>query len=161
MRKKEVSLEELNEKAAKAFEDKSWGEAHRAYAELLSLDGTNVQLQMKYAATLLHDDRLRVEGIQRLASLANQNALQGEGMYWWGRSWMLQGRPERASTAFELALEQAGKKSVWRSDCQRALDQCKELPTGFSEIQRLQKLDVVEVPMTSFHRYAMGLKAFG
>lgn len=150
---KEVSLEELGEKAAKAFGDKSWGEAHRAYAELLSLDGTNVQLQMKYAATLLHDDRLRLEGIQRLASLANQNALQGEGMYWWGRSWMLQGRPERASTAFELALEQAGKKSVWRSDCQRALDQCKQLPTGFSEIQRLQKLDVVEVPMTSFHRY--------
>ena len=99
---KEVSLEELGEKAAKAFGDKSWGEAHRAYAELLSLDGTNVQLQMKYAATLLHDDRLRLEGIQRLASLANQNALQGEGMYWWGRSWMLQGRPERASTAFEL-----------------------------------------------------------
>ena len=79
---------------------------------------------MRYAATLLHDDRLRLEGIQRLASLAEQDELHGEGMYWWGRSWMLQGRSEQAATAFELALEEADKKSVWRSDCQRALDQC-------------------------------------
>ena len=149
----EVSMEELREMAAEAFEDRAWGEAHRAYAELLSLDGTSVHLQMRYAATLLHDDRLRLEGIQRLASLAEQDALHGEGMYWWGRSWMLQGRPEQASSSFELALEQAEKKSLWRSDCQRALEQCKLLPTSFSEVQRLQKLDVVEVPMTSFHRY--------
>jgi hypothetical protein len=150
---KELSLDELKEKAAKAFEDKTWEEAHRAYAELLSLDGTNVQLQMRYAATLLHDDRLRLEGIQRMASLAERDALQGEGMYWWGRSWMLQGRPEQASAAFERALEQAEKKSIWRSECQRALDQCKKLPTEFREVQRLQKLDVVEVPLASFHRY--------
>ena len=148
-----VPLKELEEKATKAFEEKSWGEAHRAYAELLSLDGTSIQLQVRYAATLLHDDRLRLEGIQRLASLAEQDELHGEGMYWWGRSWMLQGRPDQASSAFELALEQAEKKSTWRLECQQALDQCEELPTAFSEVQRLQKLDVVEVPLNSFHRY--------
>ncbi len=149
----ETSLEELKDKASTAFEGKSWEKAHRAYAELLSLDGTSVHLQMRYAATLLHDDRLRDEGIQRLASLAEQRALEGEGMYWWGRSWMLQGRPEQAASAFELAVEQAGKKSSWRADCQRALDQCQSLPTQFPEVQRLKKLDVVEVPMASFHRY--------
>ena len=149
----EVSLEELKAKATEAFEDHAWGEAHRAYAELLSLDGTSAHLQMRYAATLLHDDRLRAEGIQRLASLAEREALRGEGMYWWGKSWMLQGRSEQAEIAFELALGQAEKKSTWRSDCQRALEQSRELPVGFAALQRLKKLDVVEVPRTSFHRY--------
>ena len=55
---RDASVEELREEAALAFEAQSWGKAHRAYAELLSLDGTSVQLQMRYAATLLHDERL-------------------------------------------------------------------------------------------------------
>ena len=150
---RDASVEELTEEAALAFEAQAWGKAHRAYAELLSLNGTSVQLQMRYAATLLHDERLRVEGIQRLASLAEQEVLQGEGLYWWGRSWMLQGRPLQAASVLEDALSQAEKKSSWRTDCQRALDQCRDLPTSFSAIQKLKKLDVVEVPRASFHRY--------
>ena len=54
-----------------AFEQEEWELAHRRMAELLSLDGTDVFLQMRYAATLLHDVRTRDEGIQRLASLAD------------------------------------------------------------------------------------------
>ena len=146
-------LQELNETASELFEAKSWEKAHRAYAELLSLDGTNVHLQTRYAATLLHDDRSRVEGIQRLAALAEQDLLLGEGMFWWGKSWMLQGKPDLAKTALEQAISQADKKSSWLEDCLVALDQCEDLPTQFPSIQNLTKLDVVEVPAASFHRY--------
>ena len=121
----EVSVEELKAKATEAFEAHAWGEAHRAYAELLSLDGTSDHLQMRYAATLLHDDRLRAEGIQRLASLAEQEALRGEGMYWWGKSWMLQGVRNKRKSPLSWPLSQAEKKSM-------AL----RLPTSAGTVQR-------------------------
>ena len=136
-----------------AFEQEEWELAHRRMAELLSLDGTDVFLQMRYAATLLHDVRTRDEGIQRLASLADAGNLQGEGWYWWGRAWMLQGEPQLAETALLKALDEAGKKAPWREACSLALAQCREMPLAFAERQALQKLDAVSVPVTSFHRY--------
>ena len=86
---RDVSPEEVRAQAMQAFEREEWELAHRRMAELLSLDGTDVFLQMRYAATLLHDVRTRDEGIQRLASLADAGNLKGEGWYWWGRAWML------------------------------------------------------------------------
>ena len=123
-------LQELNETASELFEAKSWEKAHRAYAELLSLDGTNVHLQTRYAATLLHDDRSRVEGIQRLAALAEQDLLLGEGMFWWGKSWMLQGKPDLAKSALEQAISQADK-NLHGSKIALSPRQCEDLPTQF------------------------------
>ena len=136
-----------------AFEQEEWELAHRRMAELLSLDGTDVFLQMRYAATLLHDARTRDEGIQRLASLADSGNLQGEGWYWWGRAWMLQGEPQLAETALLKALDEADKKAPWREACSLALDQSREMPLAFAERQAFEKLDAVSVPVTSFHRY--------
>ena len=90
----DMSFEALHDEAMEAFESKQWELAHRRMAELLSLDGTDAFLQMRYGATLLHDARMRDEGIQRLASLADAGKLEGEGWYWWGRAWMLQGEPQ-------------------------------------------------------------------
>ena len=150
---RDVSPEEVRAEAMTAFEQEEWELAHRRMAELLSLDGTDVFLQMRYAATLLHDVRTRDEGIQRLASLADAGNLQGEGWYWWGRAWMLQGEPQLAETALFKALDEAGKKAPWREACSLALAQCREMPLAFAERQALQKLDAVSVPVTSFHRY--------
>ena len=150
---RDVSPEEVRAEAMTAFEQEEWELAHRRMAELLSLDGTDVFLQMRYAATLLHDVRTRDEGIQRLASLADAGNLQGEGWYWWGRAWMLQGEPQLAETALFKALDDAGKKAPWREACSLALAQCREMPLAFAERQALQKLDAVSVPVTSFHRY--------
>ena len=150
---RDVSPEEVKAEAMQAFEQEEWELAHRRMAELLSLDGTDVFLQMRYAATLLHDVRTRDEGIQRLASLADAGNLQGEGWYWWGRAWMLQGEPQLAETALLKALDEADKKSPWRDACSLALAQSREMPLAFAERQALQKLDAVSVPVTSFHRY--------
>ena len=150
---RDVSPEEVRAEAMQAFEQEEWELAHRRMAELLSLDGTDVFLQMRYAATLLHDVRTRDEGIQRLASLADAGNLQGEGWYWWGRAWMLQGEPQLAETALLKALDEADKKSPWRDACSLALAQSREMPLAFAERQALQKLDAVSVPVTSFHRY--------
>ncbi|HAY56484.1 MAG TPA: hypothetical protein DCX49_03545, partial [Flavobacteriales bacterium] len=49
------TLAELKTEAAAAFEAGNWRQAHRNYAELLSLDGTDRSHQIRYAATLLHD----------------------------------------------------------------------------------------------------------
>lgn len=150
---RDVSPEEVKAEAMQAFEQEEWELAHRRMAELLSLDGTDVFLQMRYAATLLHDVRTRDEGIQRLASLADAGNIQGEGWYWWGRAWMLQGEPQLAETALLKALDEADKKSPWRDACSLALAQSREMPLAFAERQALQKLDAVSVPVTSFHRY--------
>ena len=150
---RDVSPEEVKAEAMQAFEQEEWELAHRRMAELLSLDGTDVFLQMRYAATLLHDVRTRDEGIQRLASLADAGNLQGEGWYWWGRAWMLQGEPQLAETALLKALDEVGKKAPWRDACSLALAQCREMPLSFAERQAFQKLDAVSVPVTSFHRY--------
>ena len=150
---RDVSPEEVRAEAMQAFEQEEWELAHRRMAELLSLDGTDVFLQMRYAATLLHDVRTRDEGIQRLASLADAGNLQGEGWFWWGRAWMLQGEPQLAETALLKALDEVGKKSPWRDACSLALAQSREMPLAFAERQALQKLDAVSVPVTSFHRY--------
>lgn len=149
----DTSPEAIREEAMSAFDQGQWEVAHRRLAELLSLDGTDVFLQMRYAATLLHDARLREEGIQRLAALADANKLQGEGWYWWGRAWMLQGEPELAESALLKALDQADKKAGWRDACSHALAQSRALPVTFPERQALRKLDAVDVPASSFHRY--------
>ena len=150
---RDVSPEEVRAQAMQAFEREEWELAHRRMAELLSLDGTDVFLQMRYAATLLHDVRTRDEGIQRLASLADAGNLKGEGWYWWGRAWMLQGEPQLAETALLKALGEADKKTPWRDACSLALAQAREMPLAFAERQALQKLDAVSVPVMSFHRY--------
>ena len=137
----------------KAFDEGQWELAHRRMAELLSLDGTDAALQMRYAATLLHDVRTRDEGIQRLAALADAGNLQGEGWYWWGRAWMLQGEPQLAETALRKALDEAEKKAPWREACSLALAQSLEMPLTFASRQAFRKLDAVPVPATSFHRY--------
>ena len=149
----DLTPEALRSQAMSAFDNEDWELAHRRLAELLSLDGTDTFLQMRYAATLLHDARLREEGIQRLASLADQGALSGEGLYWWGRAWMLQGQPEQAVAALNEAVASAPKKAVWLNDCQLALAQAQAMPVSFETRQALQRLDVVDVPMASFHRY--------
>ena len=106
----DLTPEALRSQAMSAFDNEDWELAHRRLAELLSLDGTDTFLQMRYAATLLHDARLREEGIQRLASLADQGALSGEGLYWWGRAWMLQGQPDQAVASLNEAVASAPKK---------------------------------------------------
>jgi len=149
----DLSPEALKAEALAAFEEENWELAHRRFAELLSLDGTNKQLQVKYAATLLHDARLREEGIQRLASLAHEGDLDGEGWYWWGRALMLQGEGADASSALNRALGLASKKAPWRGACELALRQSRSLPARFETRQGLKKLDAVDVPLLSFHRY--------
>ena len=88
-----LTQEELREKALSAFHQKDWAVAHQQLSELLSVNGTDAELQMRYAVTLLHDGQMRLEGIQRLASLWEE--LEGspspELAFWWGRAWMLQG----------------------------------------------------------------------
>ena len=106
----DLTPEVLRSQAMSAFDNEDWEFAHRRLAELLSLDGTDTFLQMRYAATLLHDARLREEGIQRLASLADQGALRGEGLHWWGRAWMLQGQSDQAVASLNEALASAPKK---------------------------------------------------
>ena len=148
-----LSTEQLREEAMTAFEDEHWELAHRRMAELLSLDGTDVFLQMRYAATLLHDARMRDEGIQRLASLADAGDLSGEGWLWWGKAWMLQGEPQLAESALLKALDEASKKDAWLEDCEHALAQARSLPTTFESRQSLQQLDAISVPEASFFRY--------
>ena len=127
----DLSMSELEEKAFEHFTAESWEEAHRSYAELLSLDGTNANFQMRYAATLLHDSRLRAEGVQRLAALAESDKLRGEGLYWWGRACLFDGNPERAEAVLKDALEDADKRAFWKADCALALAQSKEMPIRF------------------------------
>ena len=153
MSQADMSPEQVKAEAMAAFDAEDWELAHRRFAELLSLDGTDAELQMRYAATLLHDARLRNEGIQRLASMANQGTLSPEGLYWWGRAWMLQGEPEEAEKSLRQALGLADKKTKWKESAQLALDQCREMPVAFDLCQLLQKIDAVDVPLASFHRY--------
>ena len=77
----DLSPEALKAEAMMAFEEENWELAHRRFAELLSLDGTNKQLQVKYAATLLHDARLREEGsgLRRWPTKANWTVKDGIG----------------------------------------------------------------------------------
>ena len=150
---RDVSPEAVRAEAMQAFDEGQWELAHRRMAELLSLDGTDASLQMRYAATLLHDVRTRDEGIQRLAALADAGNLQGEGWYWWGRAWMLQGEPQLAEMALRRALDEAEKKAPWREACSLALAQSLEMPLTFASRQAFRKLDAVPVPATSFHRY--------
>ena len=149
----DLSMSELEEKAFEHFTAESWEEAHRSYAELLSLDGTNSDFQMRYAATLLHDSRLRAEGVQRLAALAESDKLRGEGLYWWGRACLFDGNPERAEAVLKDALEEADKRAFWQADCALALVQSKEMPTRFDVRQGLLKLDAIDVPLSSYYRY--------
>jgi len=149
----DLSPESMKAEALAAFEEENWELAHRRFAELLSLDGTNKQLQVKYAATLLHDARSREEGIQRLASLAHDGDLDDEGWYWWGRALMLQGEGVDAEAALNRALDLAPKKAIWREACELALRQSRALPVRFEKRQGLKRLDVVDVPRLSFHRY--------
>ena len=149
----DMSFEALHDEAMEAFESKQWELAHRRMAELLSLDGTDAILQMRYGATLLHDARMRDEGIQRLASLADAGKLEGEGWYWWGRAWMLQGESQLAETALLRALQEAEKKSSWIEACSLALAQSRSLPMSFDVMQPLRKLDALAVSSTSYHRY--------
>ena len=148
-----VSNEELHLLAEEAFLDQNWEEAHRRLAELLSLEGTNEFLQMRYAATLLHDARMREEGIQRLATLDQNDALRAEGRFWWGKAQMMSGKAKEAEEALTMALEEAEKQAHWRSECELALRQARQLPSGFPVVQNLFKVDAMEVPVESFHRY--------
>ena len=150
-----LTQEELREKALSAFHQKDWAVAHQQLSELLSVNGTDAELQMRYAVTLLHDGQMRPEGVQRLASLWEE--LEGspspELAFWWGRAWMLQGEGVEAQSWLKVALASAPKKAIWKQEAQVALAQSERLPEGFEWRQDLVKLDDFELPQASFHRY--------
>lgn len=150
-----LTQEELREKALSAFHQKDWAVAHQQLSELLSVNGTDAELQMRYAVTLLHDGQMRSEGIQRLASLWEEleESPSPELAFWWGRAWMLQGDGVEAQRWLKVALASAPKKAIWKQEAQVALAQSERLPEGFEWRQDLVKLDNFELPQTSFHRY--------
>ena len=149
---RDVSPEAVRAEAMQAFDEGQWELAHRRMAELLSLDGTDASLQMRYAATLLHDVRTRDEGIQRLAALADAGNLQGKD----GIGGGVLGCFKAAAigrNGVAKALDEAEKKAPWREACSLALAQSLEMPLTFASRQAFRKLDAVPVPATSFHRY--------
>ena len=150
-----LTQEELREKALSAFHQKDWAVAHQQLSELLSVNGTDAELQMRYAVTLLHDGQMRPEGVQRLASLWEEleGSPSSELAFWWGRAWMLQGDGVEARRWLKVALASAPKKAIWKQEAQVALAQSERLPEGFEWRQDLVKLDAFELPQTSFHRY--------
>ena len=102
----------LESEAHKLFVQEHWEQAHQGYAELLSIDGTNVFLQMRYAATLLHDPRRRMEGIQRLAELVERGDIPPECKYWWGRALMYEGDGQLAIKYLEEAQSEGDKNRI-------------------------------------------------
>ena len=147
------TLAELKTEAAAAFEGGDWRQAHRNYAELLSLDGTDRSHQIRYAATLLHDARMRKEGMQRLAGLVEAGQLDAEGWHWWGMAMMRSGNATQAVEAFERALSEAGKKHPLAEAMALGRAQASSMPTSFDSRQAIHKLESVEVPLSSFHRF--------
>lgn len=148
-----MTQEELMGEANAAFELGNWQQAHRQYAELLSLDGTNLQHQVRYAATLLHDARMRNEGIQRLASLVDEGNMDEEGWHWWGRAMLVSGSPDQAREAFTKSLSVGGKKGSYRMQNERGIRQAEKLPTTFDLRQDMVKEEANEVPFKSWHRF--------
>ena len=119
-----MSRDALVEAAATAFADASWDEAHRRYAELLSVDGENVAFQWHYAATLLHDARRKEEGFQRLATLNADGDLDGEAWYWWGEALRMVGEPLAARDAYIRASENWKAPKEWRQRLEHARRPC-------------------------------------
>lgn len=148
-----LTQEELVAQADESFDLEQWQQAHRQYAELLSLDGTNLQHQVRYAATLLHDARMRNEGIQRLASLVDEGNMDEEGWHWWGRAMLVSGSPDQAQDAFTKSLSIGGKKGAYRTQNELGIRQAEKLPTSFDLRQDMVKEEANEVPFKSWHRF--------
>lgn len=150
-----LTQKELRENALNAFNQEDWAVAHQRLSELLSVNGTDTELQMRYAVTLLHDGQMRLEGIQRLASLWEdlEGSPSPELAFWWGKAWMLQGDGLEAQRWLKVALAGAPKKASWKDEANVALAQSERLPEGFDWRQDLVKLDGFELPQRSFHRY--------
>lgn len=147
-----MSRDVLVEAAATAFADGSWEEAHRRYAELLSVDGENVAFQWHYAATLLHDARRREEGFQRLATLNADGDLDGEAWYWWGEALRMVGEPLAARDAYIRASENWKAPKEWLQRLEHAKAVAAAMPEGHAQRQFLEVVDASTTTTRTFQR---------
>ena len=143
----------LEFEAHELFNREQWEQAHQKFAELLSIEGTSAFLQMRYAATLLHDPTRRSEGTQRLAELVGKEDIAAECKYWWGRALMYQGESALAVKFLEEAHKEGDKKAFWLRNCELAIRQSKSLPSGFDAKYSFMKWDAIDVPLATFYRF--------
>ena len=100
----------------------------RSTPELLSIEGTSAFLQMRYAATLLHDPTRRSEGTQRLAELVERRQQKG-GIGGAVRSCI---KVKALAVKFlEEAHKEGDKKAFWLKNCELAIRQSKNHWLGF------------------------------
>lgn len=147
-----MSRDALVEAAATAFADGSWEEAHRRYAELLSVDGENVAFQWHYAATLLHDARRREEGFQRLATMNAEGELHGEAWYWWGEALRMVGEPFAALDAYGNASANWKVPKEWRQRLAHAEAVAAAMPEGHAQRLFLEVVDASAASRGTFQR---------
>ncbi|MDA0902723.1 MAG: hypothetical protein O3B70_00135 [Bacteroidetes bacterium] len=148
----EMTRTDLGVDALKAFNDRHWGDAHRMYAELLSVDGTSLDFQWRYAVTLLHDVRTRKEGFQRLAELRNDDELNGEAHYWWGLSLMKMGKGDEAVKEMDKVILEFPKKHPIHQAAARARTQAMSLPEGFPRWHTVQVRDEIHMSWDVWHQ---------
>ena len=108
---------------------------------------------MRYAATLLHDPRRRMEGIQRLAELVERGDIPPECKYWWGRALMYEGEGQLAIKYLEEAQSEGDKTEFWREHCSLAILQSGSLPAGFDTRYTFVKLGAMGVPIDTYYRF--------
>lgn len=142
---------DLGVEALAAFNERHWGDAHRMYAELLSVEGTSLDFQWRYAVTLLHDARTRHEGFQRLAELRNEEKLSGESLYWWGLSLMKMGKGEEAVMELDRVILEFPKRHPIHQDAVRARVRAASLPIGFPRWHDIELREEIDMPWDVWH----------
>ncbi|MEY3009974.1 MAG: hypothetical protein RLZZ314_616 [Bacteroidota bacterium] len=142
---------DLGVEALAAFNERHWGDAHRMYAELLSVEGTSLDFQWRYAVTLLHDARTRHEGFQRLAELRNEEKLSGESLYWWGLSLMKMGKGEEAVMELDRVILELPKRHPIHQDAVRARVRAASLPIGFPRWHDIELREEIDMPWDVWH----------
>ena len=143
---------ELKKKADSNFSDGNYLLALPMYAQLLSLEPKDAELNYKYGACLIYSDEDTDEPIKYL-NFAVKNQASTEALYFLGKAYHLNYQFKNAIEVYSSFLEKAdGKLKGKHPETQSQIQQCAYGSSLLSNIKEISVLEKIQTSQVEFFR---------
>lgn len=149
----QIDEEQLREDAAELFENSSFAAAYPLYAQLVSLNPKDADLNFRFGACALYTGEEKSKAIKHLTFAISRGAEDPRVYYYLGKAYHLSYEFELAKKGYGEYLEKVSPKEKNPLPAERGLAMCTQGQNLLTNIQEIVVLEKTSSETESFFRY--------
>lgn len=149
----QIDEEQLREDAAELFEGSSFAAAYPLYAQLVSLNPKDADLNFRFGACALYTGEEKSKAIKHLTFAISRGAEDPRVYYYLGRAYHLNYEFDLAKKGYSEYLEKVSSKEKDPLPAERGLAMCSQGQNLLTNIQEIVVLEKTSSETESFFRY--------